>query len=243
MSLKDELKIWTTAADAFNDRDYEGALKLFSWNGRRYFQRGVSHFLLERYRPTSKDFKRAWLSLRGNEEINYEQLGLRFRLFASEVSGILYWPSDKKVTGIVRKDYMGQAILIAATDLEGLCLASVPNESQSERPYDRVLGPAAPAEEPQSPERGRHRVPLISPRRESGMSALPLTARTVRTRSCACRSYVRPRFNGTRRYEYHRAGVFIPRSRMRESFGACPSTGFRVGMGYPAPGVNLEWHG
>ncbi|KAJ7105830.1 hypothetical protein C8R44DRAFT_638761 [Mycena epipterygia] len=138
-----------------------------------YFQRGVSHFLLERYRPASRDFKRAWLSLRGNEEINYEQLGLRFRLFASEVlfnlglsrirlgrmekgleylekakqltmiedhdviedvirhegegytvfsipPGILYWPSDKKLTAIVRKDYMGQAILIAATDLEDL---------------------------------------------------------------------------------------------------------------------------
>ncbi|KAJ7649285.1 hypothetical protein B0H17DRAFT_958528 [Mycena rosella] len=50
-----------------------------------YFQRGVSHFLLERYRPASRDFKRAWLSLRGHEEINYEQLGLHFRLFASEV--------------------------------------------------------------------------------------------------------------------------------------------------------------
>ncbi|KAJ6589727.1 hypothetical protein B0H19DRAFT_922802 [Mycena capillaripes] len=50
-----------------------------------YFQRGVSHFLLERYRPAGRDFKRAWLSLRGNEEINYEQLGLSFRLFASEV--------------------------------------------------------------------------------------------------------------------------------------------------------------
>jgi hypothetical protein len=34
---------------------------------RRYFQRGVSHFLLERYRPAGRDFKRAWLSLRGNE--------------------------------------------------------------------------------------------------------------------------------------------------------------------------------
>ncbi|KAJ7123551.1 hypothetical protein C8R44DRAFT_150607 [Mycena epipterygia] len=138
-----------------------------------YFQRGVSHFLLERYHPASRDFKRAWLSLRGNQEINYEPLGLRFRLFASEVlfnlglsrirlgrmekgleylekaklltmmedhdviqdvirhkgegytvfsiaPGILYWPSDKKLTGIERRDYMGQAILIAATDLDDL---------------------------------------------------------------------------------------------------------------------------
>ncbi|KAJ7181864.1 hypothetical protein C8R46DRAFT_833627, partial [Mycena filopes] len=42
-----------------------------------YFQRGVSHFLLERYPPAARDFKRAWQSLRGNEEI--------FSLFASEV--------------------------------------------------------------------------------------------------------------------------------------------------------------
>ncbi|KAJ7144609.1 hypothetical protein C8R44DRAFT_579090, partial [Mycena epipterygia] len=119
-----------------------------------YFQRGVSHFLLERYRPASRDFKSAWLLLRGN------QLGLRFRLFASEVlfnlglsrirlgrmekgleylekakqltmiedvirhkgegytvfsipPGILYWPSDKKLTGIVRKDFIGQAVRVS----------------------------------------------------------------------------------------------------------------------------------
>ncbi|KAJ7152475.1 hypothetical protein C8R46DRAFT_1121318 [Mycena filopes] len=50
-----------------------------------YFQRGVSHFLLERYPPAARDFKRAWQSLRGNEEINYTPLGLSFSLFASEV--------------------------------------------------------------------------------------------------------------------------------------------------------------
>ncbi|KAJ7493715.1 hypothetical protein FB451DRAFT_1077471 [Mycena latifolia] len=210
MSLKDELKIWAAALDAFNSRDYEGALKqfgrinpsatvstnmalLYSAMGEHqkalrpftdattrdpyltisYFQRGVSHFLLERYRPASRDFKRAWLSLRGNQAINYEPLGLRFQLFASEVlfnlglsrirlgrmekgleylekakqltmiedhdviedvirhkgegytvfsiaPGILYWPSDKKLMSIERKEFMGKAILIAATDLKDL---------------------------------------------------------------------------------------------------------------------------
>ncbi|KAJ7620388.1 hypothetical protein FB45DRAFT_930103 [Roridomyces roridus] len=72
--------------------EHEKALRCFTDATTRdayltiaYFQRGVSHFLLERYRPASRDFKRAWGSLRGNEEINYEPLGLPFRVFASEV--------------------------------------------------------------------------------------------------------------------------------------------------------------
>ncbi|KAJ7744139.1 hypothetical protein B0H16DRAFT_1560313 [Mycena metata] len=72
--------------------EHEKALRPFtdatardSYLSISYFQRGVSHFLLERYRPASRDFKRAWLSLRGNEEIAYGPLGLSFNLFASEV--------------------------------------------------------------------------------------------------------------------------------------------------------------
>ncbi|KAJ6461591.1 hypothetical protein C8R47DRAFT_1159304 [Mycena vitilis] len=160
--------------------DHEKALRKFTDATARdpyltiaYFQRGVSHFLLERYRPAGRDFKRAWLSLRGNEEINYEQLGLCFRLFASEVlfnlgltrirlgrmekaeeylekaklltmmddhdliedvirdkgegftvfslaPGVLFWPSDTKLKSIERKEFMGTATLIAATDLDDL---------------------------------------------------------------------------------------------------------------------------
>ncbi|KAJ7119260.1 hypothetical protein C8R43DRAFT_830406, partial [Mycena crocata] len=138
-----------------------------------YFQRGVSHFLLERYRPAARDFKRAWLSLRGHQEINYEPLGLCFRLFASEVlfnlglsrirmqrmekgmeylekaqrltaiedhdviedvirhkgvgytvfsiaPGLLYWPSAQKLANLERREFMGKATLIAATDSDDL---------------------------------------------------------------------------------------------------------------------------
>ncbi|KAJ7352181.1 hypothetical protein DFH08DRAFT_858123 [Mycena albidolilacea] len=210
MLLKDELRIWQAARNAFDAGNYEQSLELFGRLPRSatistnmgllsagmgdhekalsrftdattrdpyltisYFQRGVSHFLLERYRPAGRDFKRAWLSLRGNEEINYEQLGLPFRLFASEVlfnlglsrirlgrmdkgmeylekaksltmiddhdiiedvllqkgegftvysiaPGVLYWPSEIKLKSIERKDFMGEATLIAATDLNDL---------------------------------------------------------------------------------------------------------------------------
>ncbi|KAJ8076400.1 hypothetical protein AAF712_000095 [Marasmius tenuissimus] len=50
-----------------------------------YFQCGVSNFLLARYDLAFKDFEEALLYLRGNQAINYEQLGLKFRLFSAEV--------------------------------------------------------------------------------------------------------------------------------------------------------------
>ncbi|KAF9453982.1 hypothetical protein P691DRAFT_718412 [Macrolepiota fuliginosa MF-IS2] len=50
-----------------------------------YFQCGVSNFLLTRYELAFKDFEQALYYLRGNQAINYEQLGLKFRLFSAEV--------------------------------------------------------------------------------------------------------------------------------------------------------------
>ncbi|KZV61081.1 hypothetical protein PENSPDRAFT_759646 [Peniophora sp. CONT] len=50
-----------------------------------YFQCGVSNFLLGRYDLASKDFEGALLYLRGNQSINYTQLGLAFTLFSAEV--------------------------------------------------------------------------------------------------------------------------------------------------------------
>lgn len=50
-----------------------------------YFQCGVSNFLLGRYDLSLRDFEEALLYLRGNQAINYEQLGLKFKLFSAEV--------------------------------------------------------------------------------------------------------------------------------------------------------------
>jgi len=50
-----------------------------------YFQCGVSNFLLTRYELAYKDFEEAYLYLRGNQDINYDQIGLKFRLFSAEV--------------------------------------------------------------------------------------------------------------------------------------------------------------
>jgi len=50
-----------------------------------YFQCGVSNFLLSRYDRALKDFDEALLYLRGNQAINYEQLGLKFLLYSAEI--------------------------------------------------------------------------------------------------------------------------------------------------------------
>ncbi|BGP12560.1 hypothetical protein JCM10213_004854 [Rhodosporidiobolus nylandii] len=50
-----------------------------------FFQLGVSQFLLGRYEEARKDFDEALLYLRGNDVIDYEQLGLKFKLFSCEV--------------------------------------------------------------------------------------------------------------------------------------------------------------
>lgn len=50
-----------------------------------HFQCGVSNFLLNRYDDALQNFEEALLYLRGNQAINYEQIGLKFKLFSAEV--------------------------------------------------------------------------------------------------------------------------------------------------------------
>lgn len=50
-----------------------------------YFQQGVSNFLLGDFEEALANFNDALLYLRGNDQINYEQLGLNFTLFSCEI--------------------------------------------------------------------------------------------------------------------------------------------------------------
>ncbi|KAI5118279.1 hypothetical protein M0805_006020 [Coniferiporia weirii] len=64
---------------------FNAATQLDQYLAVAYFQCGVSNFLLGRYELSLHDFDEALLYLRGNQTINYEQLGLRFKLFSAEV--------------------------------------------------------------------------------------------------------------------------------------------------------------
>ncbi|KIJ51209.1 hypothetical protein M422DRAFT_58816 [Sphaerobolus stellatus SS14] len=64
---------------------FNAATSLDNFLAVAYFQCGVSNFLLTRYDLALKDFEEALLYLRGNQAINYEQLGLKFKLYSAEV--------------------------------------------------------------------------------------------------------------------------------------------------------------
>ncbi|KAL9711652.1 hypothetical protein Ac2012v2_004723 [Leucoagaricus gongylophorus] len=134
-----------------------------------HFQCGVSNFLLTHYDLALKDFEQTLFHLRGNQVINYEQLGLKFRLFSAEAMynkglsliymgrvqeglqdmqeasrdkaiddhkvideairdrgegymvfsvpvGILYRPSEKKLKNTATRNFLGEPILVAASD-------------------------------------------------------------------------------------------------------------------------------
>ncbi|CAG8543608.1 4044_t:CDS:2, partial [Acaulospora colombiana] len=80
MALKYELEQWGAAVASYDENDYEAALDSFG-----EINKGVSHFLLEDFGKALANFNDALLYLRGNLLIDYEQLGLKFRLYSCEV--------------------------------------------------------------------------------------------------------------------------------------------------------------
>ncbi|KAH8432196.1 putative PB1 domain protein [Aspergillus melleus] len=64
---------------------YQRAVSLDQYLAIAYFQEGVSNFLLGDFEEALANFNDTLLYLRGNTSIDYEQLGLRFRLFSCEV--------------------------------------------------------------------------------------------------------------------------------------------------------------
>ncbi|CAL1711162.1 unnamed protein product [Somion occarium] len=157
MSLKAELETWAAALEAYDAQDFEKSLELFSSiadsskiltnMGLIYATLGEHEAAVEQFIGATQldqylaDFDEALLYLRGNQSINYEQLGLKFKLFSAEKVtdehnviddamaergdgytvfsipvGVLYRPSESKLKNAKAKDYMGKARLVATSD-------------------------------------------------------------------------------------------------------------------------------
>lgn len=68
-----------------------------------YFQQGVSNFLVGDFEEALANFNDTLLYLRGNTYINYEQLGLKFKLYSCEVlfnRGLCYIYLQQKAGGL-----------------------------------------------------------------------------------------------------------------------------------------------
>lgn len=82
---------------------YQRAIKRDNYLAVAYFQQGVSNFLVGDFEEALANFNDTLLYLRGNRYINYEQLGLKFRLFSCEVlfnRGLCYIYLQQKEAGM-----------------------------------------------------------------------------------------------------------------------------------------------
>nr|XP_023900352.1 NADPH oxidase activator-like [Quercus suber] len=140
MSLKQEIETWVTALAAYDNNEYDVALRCFDqiadtskilfnagvihatlgehthavecyqravqldqYLAVAYFQQGVSNFLMGDFEEALANFNDALLYLRGNKYIDYEQLGLKFKLFSCEVlfnRGLCYVYLQQKDAGM-----------------------------------------------------------------------------------------------------------------------------------------------
>uniref|UniRef100_A0A3B5LEN6 Neutrophil cytosolic factor 2 n=1 Tax=Xiphophorus couchianus TaxID=32473 RepID=A0A3B5LEN6_9TELE len=77
------------------NQDLDAAEKAFDCSIRKdehlavaFFQRGITFYKQKRYEESSADFQRAFKALRNNQLIDYKALGLRYILYACEVSSL-----------------------------------------------------------------------------------------------------------------------------------------------------------
>ncbi|MCJ1449931.1 hypothetical protein MMC28_000259 [Mycoblastus sanguinarius] len=82
---------------------FQRAIKRDNYLAVAYFQQGVSNFLVGDFEEALANFNDALLYLRGNRYINYEQLGLKYRLCSCEVlfnRGLCYIYLQQKEAGM-----------------------------------------------------------------------------------------------------------------------------------------------
>jgi len=82
---------------------YQRAIRLDQYLAVAYFQQGVSNFLVGDFEEALANFNDTLLYLRGNNMIDYSQLGLMFKLYSCEVlfnRGLCYIYLQQKVAGM-----------------------------------------------------------------------------------------------------------------------------------------------
>ena len=83
---------------------YQRAVRLDQYLAVAYFQQGVSNFLMGDFEEALANFNDTLLYLRGNNNIDYEQLGLKFKLYSCEVlfnRGLCYMYLQQNDAGLL----------------------------------------------------------------------------------------------------------------------------------------------
>lgn len=87
---------------------YQRCIRLDKYLAVAYFQQGVSNFLIGDFEEALANFNDTLLYLRGNTYIDYEQLGLKFRLYSCEVlfnRGLCYMYLQQNEAGMKDFEY------------------------------------------------------------------------------------------------------------------------------------------
>ncbi|KAL6718372.1 hypothetical protein ACLMJK_004461 [Lecanora helva] len=118
---------------------YQRALKRDNYLAVAYFQQGVSNFLMGDFEEALANFNDTLLYLRGNRFIDYEQLGLKFRLYSCEVlfnRGLCYIYLQQKEPGMADLNFAAEEKMTPEThdvideaireEAEGYTVFSIP---------------------------------------------------------------------------------------------------------------------
>ncbi|KAF2089871.1 hypothetical protein K490DRAFT_36592, partial [Saccharata proteae CBS 121410] len=117
---------------------YQRAVTLDMYLAVAYFQQGVSNFLMGDFEEALANFNDTLLYLRGNNDIDYEQLGLKFKLYSCEVlfnRGLCYIYLQQKDAGMQDLSFAAKEKVIPDHDVideaikeqaEGYTVFSIP---------------------------------------------------------------------------------------------------------------------
>jgi tetratricopeptide (TPR) repeat protein len=117
---------------------YQRAIQCDQYLAVAYFQQGVSNFLVGDFEEALANFNDALLYLRGNTYIDYDQLGLKFRLYSCEVlfnRGLCYIYLNQEKPGMQDFGYAQKEKMTADHDViddaisekaEGYTVFSIP---------------------------------------------------------------------------------------------------------------------
>jgi hypothetical protein len=117
---------------------YQRAVQLDQYLAVAYFQQGVSNFLMGDFEEALANFNDTLLYLRGNNNIDYEQLGLKFKLYSCEVlfnRGLCYIYLQQKDAGMQDLIYAAREKVVLDHDVieeaikeqaEGYTVFSIP---------------------------------------------------------------------------------------------------------------------
>lgn len=175
MSLKQEIETWVAALAAYDNNEFDNAIRCFEqiadtskilfncgvihatlgehslavecyqratqldqYLAIAYFQQGVSNFLMGDFEEALANFNDTLLYLRGNNNIDYEQLGLKFKLYSCEVlfnRGLCYIYLQQKEAGMQDLAYARKEKIVPDHDVideaikeeaEGYTVFSIP---------------------------------------------------------------------------------------------------------------------